>query len=154
MVLAYAIKKFHRKWISSFFYLYINTYPMLDEHTHGCHWQGSFYFVTLDSLYIKYLHSVPKLTLTISNNMWLHVFISLLWLYITCFGLCIWLIFYFSRSVSIVDLILIRGGVGIHREFIFEWIESTPSRIGLWDISCPIMNQNWNTTWRSISKIA
>ena len=60
-----------------------------------------FCFTMFKSIYLKYLHSEPKFKTTISNDVWPHVFRSLVRLYLTLFSLHTWHIYVFFLYVMI-----------------------------------------------------
>ena len=120
-----------------------------------CH---RWFFYTFESIYIKYIKSLQsgcKFELSISKNMQPHGFRSGVRSYIFIF-LAKYLdyIFFFSY-VTIFHLLWRREGVGIYCKLIPDWIESTRAWILFTDkYITGIQNYIWNTTWRSISKIA
>ena len=90
------------------------------------------------SEYIKYIKSGRKFQLSISNDIWPHVFISEVRSYIFMF-LVAYLGYIFFSYVSIVHLLWRREGVGIYCKLIHDWIELTRARIFF---SWPIQNRN------------
>ena len=102
--------------------------------------------------YTKYIESEGKFGLSISNEMWRHVFWSKV-------GSCMYI--YFDYVTGLYFFILVcgnypltskrGGGVGIYCQLIPNWIESNRAQI-LFPSQCilEIHNQIWNTTWRSI----
>ena len=80
--------------------------------------------------YFKYLESNCKFELSISNEMWQHVFISVVGSYISHFSrVFTWFIYIFFSYVVIINLLQRGVGVGIYCTLIPDWIESTQAQI-------------------------
>ena len=122
----------------------------------ACYWWGKMpstgFYRFCESLYLKYpksLQSERKYELSVSNEMWQHVFRSGFGSYIfTFFQLHNWFIFYFFSYLVIIHLLRRGEFVGIYCKLIPDWIESTWARI-LFPAQCRAGTQNQilNTNW-------
>ena len=124
---------------------------------HACDWWIFFskmVFSTFKPIYLKYLKSLQyrwKSELSISNEIWQHVFRYEVGSYIFIFSVtCLVYIFFFSYVV-IIHLLKRGEGVGIYYKLIPYWTE--PTRTKIWITTqhrTEIQNQIRNNTCRII----